>query len=107
VVLLSVREWIFMIARKKISELHESTPVWLPDYAIAESRPANFTAVIALGFALIKELSGEAHLERAQQAQLCVCPEHESETAVASAKTAEKIYVETTEQRFTGIRRCC
>ena len=107
VVLLSLREWILLIARKKISELHETPPVWLPDYSIAESRPANFTAVIALGFALIKELSGEAHLERAQQAQLCVCPEHASETAVASAKTAEKIYVETTEQRFTGIRRCC
>jgi len=100
IVLISVREWILLLARKKAAELRETPAVWLPDYAIAESKPLNFLSLLALGLALLKELSGEAHLERAQQTA-CVC-----DTAHAP-KSPEQIYVETTEQRFKGVRRCC
>ncbi len=109
IVLISIREWILLLARKKIAELREMPPIWLPDYAIVESKPLNIVNLIALGLALAKELSGQAHLERAQQAQFCQCEaaKESSVTSGAPAKTAQEVYVETTEQRFNGIRRCC
>src|SRR5439155_437976 len=67
IVLLSVREWILLLARRKLAVLRESEPVWLPDYAVAEAKPLHMAGLLALAFALAKELSGEAHLERAQQ----------------------------------------
>jgi carbon starvation protein len=101
IVVVSVWEWILLLARRKPAVLRESEPVWLPDYAVAEGG-RGFTGVAgtaALAFALAKELSGEAQLERAQK-QVCECDTH-------SEKSVEKIYVETTEQRFNGMRRCC
>jgi carbon starvation protein len=112
IVLMSVREWVLLLARKKIAELRESPPVWLPDYALAESKPLNFLGLITLGFALARELSGEAPLDRAQQAAAhCHCaPERTGplDRAKASpAKTPEQVYLEATEARFKGINRCC
>ena len=100
IVLISVREWILLLARKKAAELRETPPVWLPDYAIAESKPLNVLSLLALGLALLKELSGESHLERAQKLA-CEC------NAVHAEKSPQQIYVETTEERFKGVRRCC
>src|SRR5205814_3672588 len=60
IVLLSVREWILLLARRKLAILKETEPVWLPDFAIAEARPLQATALLALAFALLKELSGQA-----------------------------------------------
>jgi carbon starvation protein len=94
VALLSFREWILLLARRKLAVLRESEPIWLPEYAIAESRPLHVASLLALGLALIKELSGQSHLERAQS-NAC---HHEK---------AAKVYCDATEQRFNGIRRCC
>ena len=95
------------MSRRKLPVLHESEPGWLPDYEIAESsgKLGGMAGTAALTLALAKELSGEAHLERAQTAQTqeCKCNSH----AETNPKTAEQLYVETTEQRFTGVRRCC
>ncbi|HLP78429.1 MAG TPA: carbon starvation CstA family protein, partial [Candidatus Paceibacterota bacterium] len=107
IVLISVREWILLLARMKAAELREEPPNWLPDYALAESKPLKFTSLLALGFALAKELSGEAHLERAQQAQLCHCHPPNEAVDPLNSKLSQAVYVETTEQRFNGIRRCC
>jgi hypothetical protein len=68
--------------------------------------------LIALGFALARELSGEARLERAQQMALnCPCAEEKmsvpSDQRPACAKTREQLYVEVTQERFNGVRRCC
>ena len=95
--LISVREWLLLIARKKAADLHETPPTWLPDYALARSTPFNAVALLALAFALVKELSGEAELHRAHE-QACACPQKHSAT---------QIYVQTTEQRFNGVKRCC
>ena len=101
IVLVSVREWLLLFARRKPAKLHESEPVWLPDYAVKEPgvnmRTATGAAVIAFGLA--KELSGEAQLERAQK-QVCECSAH-------VPQSPEQIYIETTESRFNGVRRCC
>jgi carbon starvation protein len=96
IVLFSIREWILLLRRKKIAVLRETPPVWLPEYALAESKPLNIPGLIALGFALVRELSGEAQLERARE-QACVCePKHDA-----------AIYLEATERRFNGPTRCC
>jgi carbon starvation protein len=99
IVLLSLREWFLLLSRRKSAVLHETEPVWLPDYAVAEGRPLHIAGTAALALALAKEWSGESHLERAHQQARAVCECHPA--------TAQQIYVETTEQRFNGVRRCC
>ncbi len=95
VAMLSLREWILLLARRKLAVLRETEPTWLPDYAIAEARPLHVVSLLALAVALAKELSGESHLERAQA------------TACHHQKSSDRIYCEATEHRFNGIRRCC
>ena len=120
IVLVSVREWIILLARKRLAQLHESEPVWLPEYALAEGRPLHALGLIALGFALAKELSGEAQMERARAA-IAECPCEQREDQRAMIKTDlfakhgglgkrqldQQSYMRATEQRFTGVRRCC
>jgi len=99
IILLSIREWVLLLTRRKPAKLHETEPVWLPDYAVAEGRPLHITGTAALALALAKEWSGESHLERAHQQAQAVCACHPA--------NAQQIYVEVTEQRFNGVRRCC
>ena len=114
-VAVSAREWILLLARKRLATLRESDPVWLPDYAVAEGKPLRLFSLIALAFALGKELSGEAALERAQRsAALCDCASsrHQKinlpgEERSPSPPSREQLYVETLEKRFKGINRCC
>jgi carbon starvation protein len=89
IVFFSLREWLLLLAQKKRAQLKETDPVWLPDYAIVEARPLHVFGMIALAFALMKELSGQAAVERAEKQ----CPKH--------------AYVHATEKRFDGINRCC
>lgn len=99
ILLISIREWLLLLARKKLAELRETPPTWLPEYAVGEGRPLRILGWLALAVALARELSGEAQLERARQ-QVCTCHE-------ATPKTPEALYVQTTEERFNGVRRCC
>lgn len=98
IVLMSVREWLLLLSKRKPAVLHETAPVWLPDYALKESGPnlrtAAGAAAIALGLA--RELSGETHFERARQ-QACVCEPHSD----------QKIFAQAAEAKFNGVRRCC
>jgi carbon starvation protein len=105
-VLLSAREWILLLMRKKLAELRESPAVWLPDYALEESKPIAAAGVLALAFALGRELSGEAHLERAR----LECHHNVTDKRAsgdASSRTDAQIYVESTERRFSRVNRCC
>lgn len=63
---LSAREWILLLARRKLEPLRETPPVWLPDYALA-ARPLRLFSLLSLGFLLLKELSGERAMEQARQ----------------------------------------
>jgi carbon starvation protein len=92
---ISVREWILLIARKKAASLRETAPTWLPDYAIAEAKPLHAASLIALGLALLREISGEAKVDRAEAHCECI---HE---------TREQAYLKTAEERYNGINRCC
>lgn len=113
---LSIREWMLLLTRRKSAQLHETEPVWLPDYAVAEGgrgMGAGAAGAAALALALAKELSNEAALERAQH-QVCA-GSHACESAQhprtgvpgCDRSDAGKLYVEVTEQRFNGVRRCC
>ncbi len=110
--LISAREWVLLMRGKHTVKLHESEAVWLPDYAVAESKAVNVVGMVALGCALAKELSCETHLARAQQLALnCNCAETRvdllGERKADCEKTPEQLYLEVTDQRFNGVKRCC
>jgi carbon starvation protein len=110
IVLLSIREWVLLLARKRRALLHETEPVWLPDYARVEARPAHLFSLLALAFALAKELSGEAQVDRLKvQGALCGCHEHPDPTgsSVRDRRVTERAYLRMTERRFDGVTRCC
>jgi carbon starvation protein len=113
IVLLSVREWLLLLARRKPAVLRETEPVWLPDYAVAESRPFHVAGMAAVAFALAKELSGEADMDRARQvAVLCECEHRKTGcrakmNASRARQTDARVYVEVAEKRFKGIKQCC
>jgi carbon starvation protein len=106
---LSLREWWWLLARRKPARLHESEAVWLPDYAVKEGGPhlrtAAGTAALALGLA--RELSGEAAIARARHAETVCAAGHQPATDQAAARTEAERYVEMTERRFNGVTRCC
>ena len=92
-------QWLKLLRATLPPKLHETDPVWLPAEALTPARPLPVLSAAALTFALLKELSGEAALEREQT--ICAC-----ETPPAKA-TRQNLYLTTTHRRFTGIRRCC
>lgn len=98
IVCLSVREWLLLLSRRKVAVMHETDPVWLPDYALKETGPNLKTAAgaAALALGLARELSGETHFERARQ-QVCTCETHSD----------KQVFAQVTEARFNGVRRCC
>jgi len=102
--LLSLREWILLLARRKLASLRESEPVWLPDYALAQARPVHLAGLLALALALLKELSGEGRVERAQQNAIV---HFETKNERQTCKSNGRIYAEMTEHQFEGVTRCC
>ncbi len=108
IVCLSVWEWLCLLRGRRDPVLAETPPVWLPDYAVKEPgqdlRP--LAGTVALSIVLAKELSGEASLERARQtSEVCHC--ENGACAEAGKKSDSQLYLEVTEQRFNGVRRCC
>ena len=65
-------------------------------------RSAPALGVIALSLAMLKEVSGESALERAQ---LAAAP-HDC-TAAQAARVRRNTYLTATDERFRSIRRCC
>jgi len=114
IVLLSGREWILLLGRRKPAVLCETTPVWLPDYAVVEAqRPMHLAGLAALAFALTKELSGEAEMERARHAAaVSECSEGgrcflASRQGTHAGNVSAQAYVEVAEKRFKGVKQCC
>ncbi|HUD49284.1 MAG TPA: carbon starvation CstA family protein [Candidatus Baltobacteraceae bacterium] len=93
IVVLSFREWLLLLARRKLSRLTETAPVWLPGYAVAEACPPGSLSLLMLALMLIKELSGENAIQRARETQPTV--------------TADAAYLQVAQKRFDGIHRCC
>jgi carbon starvation protein len=111
IVALSVREWVLLLARRKLVLLRETEPVWLPDYALAATKPLHLASLLALALALAKELSGEAQLERSRQQAAHDMTQTEGDVLSACksdhGRSEQQLYLEVTERRFRGVRRCC
>jgi carbon starvation protein len=107
VVILSVREWLLLLARRKLADLRETEPVWLPYYATVETRPWQVASVVALAVGLLREVTGEAQFERSRsmivRARPCDC-----EIAPPACPAADgPLWVQTLEDRYKDVRRCC
>jgi carbon starvation protein len=63
--LISAFEWVQLLRRARSPELSETKPHWLPAYALREGHPGKILGWISLGVALLRELSGEAAVDRA------------------------------------------
>ncbi|HEY3860958.1 MAG TPA: carbon starvation CstA family protein [Verrucomicrobiae bacterium] len=95
---LSAREWILLLARRRTLRLSETAPVWLPEGALAESRPPGLSGALLLALLLARELSSQPAIERARERR-CGC---------AEAKNARvHAYLEVAQKRFDGVNRCC
>ena len=110
--LISVREWILLLARKKVAELRETPPTWLPAYAAAEVSTLKVFSLFALVLGLAKELSGEAALKRAEMsAANCDCAVGINllgeEREIHEPMTKVEIYNDVLERRYNGVNRCC
>jgi carbon starvation protein len=106
IVLLSVYEWLRLLTRHKASILSETEPVYLPASAVAESNPLPAFGIAMLGFTLLKELSGEAAIDRAE---VCACAA--AENAAGQTQPAkyrrQNAFLTATEHRYRGVNRCC
>jgi carbon starvation protein len=110
IVVVSAREWFLLLTRRKSSELRETQPVWLPLEEVSSSGSTRLAGVVPLALALVKELSVEGSLERAQQATVvCECQQGPAAATSRSTelRTKPQLYLEATERRFKGINRCC
>ncbi len=100
---ISVWEWARLIRGTRPPVLRETEPVWLPAEALAAERPLPIAGFAALGFTLLKELSGEAAIERERAIVACECAQS-PETKPAARRN---VFLSATERRFKGINRCC
>ena len=102
IVLISIREWLLLLGRRRPPQLHETEPVWLPGGVAPEPSPLGALGAVALGVALLKEVSGEAAIAREQViAEACDCVEAQT------ARGRRNVYLTASTHRFTGVTRCC
>jgi carbon starvation protein len=102
IVVLSIREWMLLLGGTRQPKLSETEPVWLSADALANERPVPVMGMAVLGFTLLKELSGQAAIDREQvRAEQCDCVE------AKTPRGRQNVFLTATERRFTGINRCC
>ena len=108
--LISLREWVLLLARKKLVELRETPPTWLPDYVVAEARPLRVLSLLALAVSLAKELSGEAAVDRTQQ-QHATCGRLKVDLLDGGLNRTPlsrgQAYAKAVAHRFDKPNRCC
>jgi hypothetical protein len=101
-VLLSVAEWGRLLRGARPPTLSETEPVWLPAATGANGNPAAALGAAALAFTLLREVSGQAEIDRAQaRAEQCDC-------AVAQTpRGRQHTFLTALDDRYRGVRRCC
>ena len=108
IVALSIREWLLLLGARKAPTLSETEPVWLSDEALSPGKPIPVLGLAALGFTLLKEISGEADIDRERMlAQACVCESPERADASAKPRGRQNVFLTATDRKFIGINRCC
>jgi carbon starvation protein len=102
IVVLSIREWMLLISGSREPRLSETEPVLLSPDALANERPVPLMGMAVLGFTLLKELSGQAAIDREQvRAEQCDCAE------AKTPRGRRNVFLTATEHRFRGVNRCC
>ena len=96
---LSMREWMRLLNGTREPNLSETTPVMLPLDAVGRP-PGHALGAIAIGALLLKEVSGEAAIERERVAQACEC-------AKDPTKARRNVFLSATERQFRSPNRCC
>ena len=106
IVIFSIYEWLRLLSRTRQPTLSETEPVYLPFGVDTESRPLPVMGLAMLGFTLLKEISGEAAIDRAQA---CACAQTAgSEQQPQTAKyRRQNAFLTATEDRFNSPNRCC
>ena len=99
IIALSAREWLRLLGGSREPRLSETAPVLLPPEVIGRP-PGHALGAIAIGALLIKEVSGEAAIERERTAQACEC-------AKDPAKVRRNVFLSATERQFRTPNRCC
>ena len=109
IVLISVREWLLLISRRRPATLRESEAVWLPESALVEPRTPSVVGVVALGCSLAKELSGEAAIDRAEARLVSCCVESQEvdRSDGQTGSTRSRAYQQTLDEKYRKINRCC
>ncbi|MCE9610806.1 MAG: carbon starvation protein A [Chthoniobacter sp.] len=96
---LSTREWFRLLNGTRAPTLSETAPVLLPADALGRP-PGHALGALALGALLLKEVSGEAAIERERTAQVCAC-------AKDPATPRRNVFLSATERQFRSPNRCC
>ena len=96
---LSLREWLKLLGGMREPKLSETIPVLLSLDAVGRP-PGHALSAIAISALLIKEVSGEAAIERERVAQACEC-------AKDPAKARRNVFLSATERQFRSPNRCC
>ena len=96
---LAAWEWLRLLRGQREPKLSETEPVMLPLDAIGRP-PGHALGAIALGALLLKEVSGEAAIDRERIAQACEC-------AKDPAKARRNVFLSATERQFQTPNRCC
>jgi carbon starvation protein len=92
-------EWLRLLRGSRPPTLSETEPVFIAADPVPAAAGTALGAV-ALGALLLKELSGEAAIERERQAQICEC-------AKDPGKARRNVYLSATERQFRTPNRCC
>ncbi len=93
---LSVREWFLLLGRKKLANSTNPPRSGCRTTPIKEAGAANALGAVSLALLLVKELSGQSAMDRAE---ICQTHNHQHDR--------QKAYLQTVEKRFDGINRCC
>jgi len=112
---LSIREWLLLLSRRKPAQTSETVPVLLSGGVIGNEPSAAIGAMSALAFSvtMVKEISGAAAIERtesflvmgiANESGMRVC--HECGQP-KTKRVRQNAYLTTIERRFQGVSRCC
>ena len=101
---ISLREWSRLLSGNRSPVSSETEPVWLAPGSVRESAPFPSMGVIAIGLSLLREISGEGAIDRAETAA-CACQTAESQEPTKSIR--RNVFLTTTDARYRGINRCC
>ena len=109
IVALSVREWILLLSSRKDAKLSETEPILLSPSDLDYIKPIPVLGIAALGFTLLKELTGEADIDRERvRDQTCACEAATPRDFVAQKTPGRRnVFLTATERKFRTINRCC